>query len=91
MATAASNTNSHNDMQAYSVLENVHKSDQPHELATTISCAERASCHEADRYYYRNNHPERLAAHTITAIQPILRTAVAGLPRAAVAALRRAR
>ena len=49
------------NMQAYSVLANVHKSDPTHELAATNARAERASGHEADRYY-RTNHPERLAS-----------------------------
>jgi hypothetical protein len=46
-------------MPAYSVLSNVHKSDPTHELVATNSRVERASGHEADRYY-RTNHPERL-------------------------------
>ena len=41
-------------------LANIHKSDPtPHELAATNARAERASGHEADRYY-RTNHPVRL-------------------------------
>ena len=73
------------NMQAYSVLATVQKSDPAHELAAKDSRAERASGHETDRYY-RTNHPEHLQAHTIPAI---LLTAAAGHLRVA-AALRRA-
>ena len=52
MATAASNSHMNINMQAYSVLANVHKSDPTHELAATNARAGRASAgHEADRYY----------------------------------------
>ena len=74
------------DMQAYSVLANVHKTDPTYELAATNArCGTCFSGHKADRYY-RTNHLERLWQLTIPAK---LLTTAAGLPRAA-AALRRA-
>ena len=72
-------------MQVYSVLANVHKFDPNHELATTNHVWERASGHEADRYYLTTI----MSVWQLT-IPAKLLTEAAGLPRAA-AALRRAR
>ena len=58
MATSASNP--HKDMQAYSVLANVQKSDPTHELATTNSCAGMLYGYGVDSHY-PTNHLKRLA------------------------------
>ena len=74
MATSASNP--HKDIQAYSVLANVQKSDPALELATTNSCAGMLYGYGVD-CHYPTNHLKRLAGTRAPRSQ---QTMAAGLP-----------